>query len=1409
MNIRRLLWLSSAVLSGCLLLAAVGSALRHTARAAAAAAPGDVVINEVAWAGHAGLAGDEWIELYNTTAHPITLNGWRLYSADGEPNITLSGTVSAQGYYLIERTDDDTVSDVPADWMGSFGNGLANAGEVLTLTDELNGVIDTANGNGGPWPGGSASPGYYSMERIDPLAPDTDANWAGNDGLTRNGLDAAGNPINGTPKTRNSAASPAADLVIEKSGPTEVTAGARISFTLRLRNVGNITATDLRLTDTLPLAMDFITQTSSLTFSQPASHTLVWQLDELPISTEFNASVVLTADVRIDAGGPVHNRVAAAAGVTETAFANNVSTATAFIHWLEPNLSVAKTGPLTATPAQLITYTLRLSNTGDITAAAVRLTDSLPVGVTFITQTSSLSFSREANQLFWTAGDVPAGAPPLLITVTAQLSATAQGALVNVITATTASTETLTENNTAEWITEVAIPHPPAPDLSLNKSGPATATPGERITYTLRLSNTGQATAAGVRLTDTLPAGVVFLAQTGPFSFTHNGQQLLWTVGDLPAATPAVRISVTGEISPTAVGIIQNVVTATTATSETVTANNRAVWETQLVGGAPEAHVLINALLYDGYLNYQNKEQDEALQLVNVGAAPADLSGWKICDAVENGSCATLVSGTLAAGESVWLAQSATAFFTSFGALPGFASVELQPGVLALAGAWPGYANDGDEAVLFDAQGTIADMLVYENGDTTAWHWSGAALQPWSNAGLYAAEGQILYRRLDEYTGLPVADTHTAADWASYADDPVFGRRVRYPGWDLEAFYHPLNVTQAVSLTVGVAPDQAAQVVLTAIASAHNQIEISVYTLRHPSVISSLLQKANTGVSVTLLLEGDPAALSKTSPDWYQEMWACQELEQTGNGACWFMVNDADGGAFDRYTYLHAKYLLIDRSQVVISTQNLTDSGMPDDDPSNGTCGSRGVVLWTDAPAVVARVAEIFDHDLDPAHHADLWAWALDGGEYGPPPLDFTPTLSVTDHTTYTVVFSQPLTVSDTLAFELFTAPEAALRQSDALFGLLARAGSGDEVYVEQLDERAAWGSDPDADPGLRMQAYLAAARRGARVRILLNGGAFGADYYDATTNRAAADYANAVARAEKLDLVAALGDPTQYGIHNKMALVWLDDAGGYVHVGSLNGSETSSKANRELVIQVQSDAVYDYLKAVFDWDWYTSRPLYLPLVLSNWSAPEPPVGYPVISEVLYNPVGDADPDEWVEIYNPTGQPVDLSGWGLGDVGPAGEYGSGLYTFPAGAALPPGGVIVVARQAADVIGLTPDFEFVIDPLRNDPAVPDMNPAGAWDGFGFALGNAGDEVILLDNSAAPVDALVYGSGSYPGVIAHPGVSAAGHSLERRPAIYDSDDCANDFVERYPPDPGAIQALLSRLTIPPRSATMRPQ
>jgi len=160
-----------------------------------------VVINEVAWMGTQASAYDEWIELKNNTINPIDLTGWTLEAADGTPTISLSGTITASGFYLLERTDDTAVSDIPADQI--YTGALEDKGETLTLRDATGNVIDTANGDGGPWPAGDKDT-RSSMERVDPTAPDRDANWGTNDGVTRNGQDANGNPINGTPKADNS-----------------------------------------------------------------------------------------------------------------------------------------------------------------------------------------------------------------------------------------------------------------------------------------------------------------------------------------------------------------------------------------------------------------------------------------------------------------------------------------------------------------------------------------------------------------------------------------------------------------------------------------------------------------------------------------------------------------------------------------------------------------------------------------------------------------------------------------------------------------------------------------------------------------------------------------------------------------------------------------------------------------------------------------------------------------------------------------------------------------------------------------------------------------------------------------------------------------------------------------------------
>ncbi|MBN1441031.1 MAG: lamin tail domain-containing protein [Anaerolineales bacterium] len=154
-----------------------------------------VVISEVAWAGTAASANDEWIELWNPGGEDVDVSGWTL-TDNGDIRISLAGTIGAGGYYLLERTDDTTVGDIPADRI--YTGALANSGEAVWLIDSSGRTVDSANGDGGAWPAGAVVP-YGSMERRDPGGV-SDPAWCSNDGIHRNGEDAGGNPVNGTPR---------------------------------------------------------------------------------------------------------------------------------------------------------------------------------------------------------------------------------------------------------------------------------------------------------------------------------------------------------------------------------------------------------------------------------------------------------------------------------------------------------------------------------------------------------------------------------------------------------------------------------------------------------------------------------------------------------------------------------------------------------------------------------------------------------------------------------------------------------------------------------------------------------------------------------------------------------------------------------------------------------------------------------------------------------------------------------------------------------------------------------------------------------------------------------------------------------------------------------------------------------
>ena len=163
---------------------------------------GNVVINEIAWMGTKADTNDEWMELHNTGGQTIDLAGWTIAATDGTPTITLSGSISPYGFYLLERSVDNlSISDITAD--KTYTGALENGGEQLELRDLSSNLRDSVNASSGWFAGDNAT--KSSMERVNPSQSGSEAaNWKTNSGLIRNGLDKTGNPINGTPRQPNS-----------------------------------------------------------------------------------------------------------------------------------------------------------------------------------------------------------------------------------------------------------------------------------------------------------------------------------------------------------------------------------------------------------------------------------------------------------------------------------------------------------------------------------------------------------------------------------------------------------------------------------------------------------------------------------------------------------------------------------------------------------------------------------------------------------------------------------------------------------------------------------------------------------------------------------------------------------------------------------------------------------------------------------------------------------------------------------------------------------------------------------------------------------------------------------------------------------------------------------------------------
>ena len=222
-----------------------------------------------------------------------------------------------------------------------------------------------------------------------------------------------------------------------------------------------------------------------------------------------------------------------------------------------PSADLAMTmtdSPHPAVLSNLLTYTITITNYGPSTATGVTSSYTLPPGTIYVTNYNLISgvtpnpttVTSNANGVVVTIqhGTFPkdTGVAFALVVIP-----TSVGSITNIAVIGANESDPNLANNTATVVSTVNIA---SADLATTIAGsPNPVITGNNVTYTIVVTNNGPVTATGVFVTNTLPAGMIFVsASASPVgTCSHVNGTVICDLGNLAASSSIDTITIVAQ----------------------------------------------------------------------------------------------------------------------------------------------------------------------------------------------------------------------------------------------------------------------------------------------------------------------------------------------------------------------------------------------------------------------------------------------------------------------------------------------------------------------------------------------------------------------------------------------------------------------------------------------------------------------------------------------------------------------------------------------------------------------------------------------------------------------------------------------------------------------------------------------